>query len=404
MLICGDCSARNEDGESFCTNCGAYLEWQRPPAGAAHAPQGVTAGSAPKAPDTAELPRIAVPPVKAPADPRPGTPRGRRSTSADDGNPGHSGTVRAGSVPGGARQASGPESTSDGNAIGDPVTVIDIEPAAVKPGQRIASAPAAKPSDEGNLPAVGELICAACGTGNQADRSFCRRCAESLIGDPVPEAAEGPRMSWWRRLSTQPEGRALPAGTRPRWKSRRFPTRSVALVAVLGLLGGAAYGNAAEIGDAPQRVLDEVLDGPISPTKMKASDVIKGRAPELAKDGYFDTSWAGNLKDGDRANYLLARFPGPTRLVYVFITGLSSQPRSREEQRPSKVLISVRLEGAKEDTFQDIFPAVEVADDGKRHGFYVGAANVRDVRLTIMEPNSHAAKSVSIAGVQFSGR
>ena len=44
-----------------------------------------------------------------------------------------------------------------------------------------------------------------------------------------------------------------------------------------------------------------------------------------------------------------------------------------------------------------------MADDGKRHGFYVGAANVRDVRLTIIEPRGPEGKPVAVAGVQFSG-
>lgn len=175
------------------------------------------------------------------------------------------------------------------------------------------------------------------------------------------------------------------------------------LLAALGLLGGAAYGNADSVGGAPQRVLDEFFDASV-PTEMKASHFIKGHAPELAKDEYSNTSWAAELKDGERANYLEARFAKPTRLAYVFITGLSSELRSQGDPRPAKVLISVRNEGAVDGTFQDIFPVVEVGSDTLRHGFYVGAANVRDVRLTVMEPNSAAAKSVSIAGVQFSGR
>lgn len=413
VLICGDCSARNEDGESFCTNCGAYLEWQRPAADAAHAHQADIAGSASKSPpDTAELPQITVPPVRTPgklAEPRQRTPHGRRTASAGNGNPGQSGTVRAGGVPGGAGrggQESRQEPDGDGKAKSEPVTVLDVEPAAVKPGQRIASAPRVIPVDSEASTAAGELICATCGTGNRADRSFCRRCAASLEVEPVAEASEAPRLAWWRRLFGQAEGRALPAGTRPRWKSRRFPTRSAALVAVLGLLGGGAYANSDSIGGAPQRVLDELFDDPAAPTTMNASDTIDDRKPELANDRFSNTSWSGRLKDGERSNFLEATFAGPTRLVYVFITGLKSEPPpSREEQRPSKVLISVRHEGAKDGTpYQDIFPVVEVADDGNRHGFYVGADNVRDVRLTIIEPNSPAAKAVSIAGVQFSKR
>lgn len=411
MLICGDCSARNDDGESFCTNCGAYLEWQRPPAGAVDRPRAATSGPGPKTPpgprpDTAELPQITVPPVPTAGESterRQRTPRGRRS-AAGTGNPGQSGTVLAGSPPGGAGgggQESMRDPVGDRNK-GDTVAVIDVEPAAVKPGQRITSAPRVLPTDSEASTAAGELVCATCGTGNQADRSFCRRCAASLLVDPGTDFSEVPRLSWWRRLFRRPEGRALPAGTRPRWKSRRFPTRSAALVAVLGLLGGGAYANRDSIGGAPQRVLDELFDGPVRDLKMTASDSTKD--PDLANDGFSDTSWAGKLKDGEHSNFLEATFAGPTRLVYVFITGLKSEPlASREEQRPSKVLISVHHKGAKEGTYQN-FPQVDVPVDTQRHGYYVGADNVEAVRLTIVEPTSATAKSVSIAGVQFSKR
>jgi hypothetical protein len=169
------------------------------------------------------------------------------------------------------------------------------------------------------------------------------------------------------------------------------------------LLGGAAYGNSESIAGAPQRVLDEFLDGSVDRTTMTASAFIKDGDPKLANDGFSNTSWATELKDGVHANFLEARFAEPIRLVYVFITKLSSEPRSPAELRPSKVLISVRYEGAKEGMYQNV-AEVEVADDEKRHGFYVGADNVKAVRLTVMEPNSQAAKSVSIAGVQFSER
>lgn len=410
MLICGDCSARNDDGESFCTNCGAYLEWQRP-AGAVDRPQATTSGPGSKTPpeprpDTAELPQITVPAVPTAGESterRQRTPRERRS-AAGTGKPGQSGTVLAGSAPGGAGgggQESRRDPAGDGNK-GDTVAVIDVEPAAVKPGQRVASAPRVLPANSEPSSAAGELICATCGTGNRTDRSFCRRCAGSLEGAPVAAASEAPRLPWWRRLVGRPQGQALPAGTRPRWKSRRFPMRSAASVAVLGLLGGGAYANRDSIGGAPQRVLDELLDGPAVPTKMNASDSTKD--PDLAKDGFSNTSWAGKLKDGEHSNFLEATFAGPTRLVYVFITGLKSEPlASREEQRPSKVLISVHHQGAKEGTYQN-FPQVDVPTDTQRHGYYVGADNVEAVRLTIVEPTSATAKFVSIAGVQFSKR
>ena len=172
---------------------------------------------------------------------------------------------------------------------------------------------------------------------------------------------------------------------------------------MLGLLGGAAAANSDSIGRAPERVADEFLQGEVSPTGIKEPDVAKGIDPRLATDGFINTLWTTNLTAGKRPQ-LEATFGEPLRLVYVFITGLSSepQPEGAEYRGRSKVLISVRRTGA-EGRFED-FSEVEVADDSRRHGFYVGADNVAAVRLTVVKPSSTAAKTVSIAGVQFTKR
>jgi hypothetical protein len=82
----------------------------------------------------------------------------------------------------------------------------------------------------------GEAACALCGTGNSAERRFCRRCGHPF-GEETP-AAVGPRTGWlarmgeWRRahipsVQLWPQGRALP--------SRRSVTGVGALV-VAGLV------------------------------------------------------------------------------------------------------------------------------------------------------------------------
>jgi hypothetical protein len=149
--------------------------------------------------------------------------------------------------------------------------------------------------------------------------------------------------------------------------------------------------------------MDEVLQKEVLPTATTASTP-EGRGAGFATDTYINTSWVTDLKAGERANYLEASFKESIDLVYVFITGRPpGAPPSTEVQRPSKVLISVRREGERSGSYQDI-AQVTPADDGKRHGFYVGVNNVIAVRLTITAPRSTEAKTVSIAGVQFTKR
>ncbi|APX04063.1 hypothetical protein BWQ92_22100 [Arthrobacter sp. QXT-31] len=119
----------------------------------------------------------------------------------------------------------------------------------------------------------------------------------------------------------------------------------------------------------------------------------------------MDTYWAAQLKRGKNANFLEAKFREDIRLVYVFITGQpSTYVPPAGEQQPSKILISVHHKGAKAGLYQEIYPAIELPNNGKRHGFYVGADHVETVRLTILEPTSTTAKAVFIAGLQFTGR
>ncbi|WP_395403636.1 hypothetical protein [Arthrobacter sp. UC242_113] len=275
----------------------------------------------------------------------------------------------------------------------------------MQPGELIGNAPPKRRRFEGTSPDAGPLICASCGTGNMADRNFCRRCAASLRA-PEPEVEPDQRLSWWVRLFGRSGQKALPAGTRPLWKSRRFPVRFVAILAVVGLAGGVAGANKDAINGAPQRILDEFFNHDLDPLTTVASGKINDdRRPELATDRFVDTSWAVPLEKGKDANFLEAKFEKDIRLVYVFITGQPSKyaPPPGEKQ-PSKILLSVHHRGAEAGLYQEIYPEIDVPADMHRHGYYVGADNVESVRLTIVQPTTGTAKYVSIAGVQFTGR
>ena len=398
MPICGECGARTDDGESFCSACEAYLGWQRPAAaqGKASPPVPRTVARPEPSPETVVLPQIPAPQKAKPShSPRPQNPAGKRA--ADGGTRVNEGAERSRETGASAGHRTVPDNAAGTKPLGFP----DGEPIPVKPGERVTRAPQLDRERGRPHPEAGSLVCATCGTGNRPDRSFCRRCAASLAADISVRTTS--KLPWWKQVLGSPEQMVLPAGSRPKWKSRRFPTKSAASLAVLGLLGGAASANSDSIGRGPERVMDEFLQREVSPSEITGPKDAKGPDVRPATDAFINTFWTANLTAG-KSPPLEATFGEPLRLVYVFITGLSSepQPEGAEQRGRSKVLISVRRAGA-ESRFEDI-SEVEVADDSRRHGFYVGVENVAAVRLTVVKPNSTAANTVSIAGVQFTKR
>lgn len=414
MLICGDCSARNNDGESFCGNCGAYLVWQRPHSAAdAQRPQlSAASGNGPgPAVTTAPIPIVPAPPGHAPGSP-PGSPPGAV--------PGTTGGSPPAAVPGttGERRNSGRVShptrgahmagSSRGEApekagiqeLADPV-VRGTGPVEVQPGHRTLPVPNQAPLPDEQPPLPGELICGRCGAGNKPERNFCRRCAASLR-----EAAVAPALPWWRRVLRRPQRTALPAGTRPkRHKQRRFPARSVSLLAVVGLFGGAAYLGREAIAAAVLRVQDELGDAEILAQRMTATlPSAPGRGPDLAIDRTPDRSWASE-GPGDASNAepetLEATFESPFRLSYVVISGGASNVPEifKKERWPVKVeIIAARKDG------EPTSRTFELKDESAPQAFYVGADQVSLVKLRILESRGPAGARVSVAEVQFAGR
>lgn len=93
----------------------------------------------------------------------------------------------------------------------EPVQPQAVQPAPVLPSkpvpQRAAPAPAEKVE-----PALrpGETACPSCGAGNEAGRSFCRRCGTSLADAPE----EGKKPGWFKKLITK-DPKVHTAGERP---------------------------------------------------------------------------------------------------------------------------------------------------------------------------------------------
>lgn len=396
MLICADCNARNNDGESFCANCGAYLVWQgekaEPRVGAIAKPE-----ADPGDGKTVLVPKVPAPPGHAPK-PLPGHERGSERGPAPPRGPDTDQRPRVprvtrlpGTSPddGGVIRAEKPLEPVTGDSTGPPPEV--------KPGRRTAPPAAGPPPPGDELPAApGELICGRCGANNNRERHYCRRCAASLR-----EAAVVPPLPWWRRLASPRPKAPLPAGTRPKRKRRRFPVRLVSFLGVLAILGGAGYAGRDALATALTRVQDEVLDGDIRAQDMTASSSAPARDPKLAIDGNPGKSWAAGVPGNTSDQYLEVWFERPFRLSYVFISaGASDAPEAFARERwPVKIEVTaIRPDG------ELAAGPFELQDVASKQNFYVGLDVVSSVRIKILESKGPNDQAVAVAEVQFLGR
>ena len=353
MQTCPDCGARNEDGELFCGACGTYLEWEEqqstpPTAQVAEAEQVTEPALEQAAEPQTEQPTQAEQPTQteqvgaparaqtdaagkngtdAPRAERPSTPTARSPEAAvpeaavpdpDEQATATTATsakaakaARATKATGAAKRAkaTGAATAAASSAQRSVAPVKPSAPAPVKPAAHVPAPvkpAAAKPrryvpptAGEEPPPAPGDLICGACGAGNAPHRNFCRRCGASLADAPT----QG-RDGWWRRWRARRKARkeGPKAGTRPkRRRRRRFPTKTVVLLVILGLLGGTGWHYRDDVRTGYNTVLDRINgDNPINPSEVTASSSARNRGPDLARDGISDRSWAPEVT-GDGA-------------------------------------------------------------------------------------------------------
>jgi ribosomal protein L40E len=400
VLICGDCNARNNDGERFCSNCGAYLVWQQTHADAEDkGPERTTAAGRGPAVTTAQLPVIAEP-SRATA-PGPGGAAREQPTTAPA-NPTQATQVRPDAPPSAAPNA-GKARISASDSFG--AAAAAYPPAQADLGERQPRQAAGRPrqdpetqprrSEVQQIP--GGLTCRRCGADNKPEGSFCRQCGASL-----KEVAVVPVPPWWRQLLGRTTPAALPAGSRPQWrKQRRLSTGTVSLLTVMAMFAGAAFLGRDVIVAAVLRAVDEIMEKPIPAQNMTASNFAPERNPDLARDGSAVHSWASNGPGDAGGAYLEARFDAPFRLTYVVIDGGASSLRQdfEKERRPAKVeIIATRDDGSRSTL------TVDLTDVSSSQNFYVGADRVTTVRLNILETKGPPGARVSVAEVRFAGR
>ncbi|GAA2724083.1 zinc ribbon domain-containing protein [Cellulomonas aerilata] len=417
MIICASCTARNEDGESFCGQCGAYLEWE---------------GQRVDAPPVPEAPPPAPEPTPPPAEPEPERHRivdrilsaaGRGGDGRDAAGPGMTSSPAAGApsvddapagqpVDRGAAVRPGP-GAGPGPAGGLPPAPVDHGArrehdsarrfGVAKPTERDESpAPASPPPppDDEPPPAPGELICGNCGAGNVPTRKFCRRCGRDLADAPVAV-----RPPWWRRLGRRRTATVTVAGTRPTTRPRRHvPTRSlVTLLVVAGLgVGGWLARDALRTGYA---MVSDAVTGveAVRPAGVAASAEQAGREARLAVDGVFDRSWSPGAADTALGQSLQLAFDEPFRLVYVLVTPGASRQQEQFllEARPRDVVVTAtRSDGTV------LAREFALADEAGEQTLRLGVDDVTAVALTIgsVHPAQDPAAPVAVGEVEIFGR
>ncbi|MCU1517887.1 MAG: hypothetical protein JWQ75_2608 [Pseudarthrobacter sp.] len=393
MRICGDCNARNNDGERFCSNCGAYLVWQQDAAKAEEPrpprpPRRDTGTGKREAVTTAQLPIIPGPSAASPQGPS-GRAHGDQRNAAVPNGP-TSGVASAHNPQVASPDSFGATATVDptrGDVLEErqPRQSDGRPPREPEPRRRHGETP----------PLPGGLTCRRCGADNKPEASFCRQCGAGLR-----EAAVVPVPPWWRQLLGRSVPAALPAGTRPQWrKPRRVPAGAVSLLTVTGLFAGVAYAGRDVIARSVMRGVDEIREEAIPAQTKTSSTPAGGREADKAFDGTV-RSWASDGSFEPGADYLEAGFERPFRLTYVVITCVapSADRSTLTEQRPTKVeIVATRGDG------QGSSLTVVIPDVSGSKSFYFGADGISTVRLNILETTGPAGASVSVADVQFAG-
>ena len=244
----------------------------------------------------------------------------------------------------------------------------------------------------------GDLICGKCGIGNKPTRNYCRRCGTSLA------EADVARVPWWRRLWPKRTKQVKEAGSRPKVHTarRRFPTKLVVLLGVLGVLGVGTYVLREPVVDGVDLVRDRIQGVErVVPEKMTASSSQDGHGAGLAKDGTPNKYWAPAQAGDGRGEYLEAVFADPVRLAYVLITpGVSSSDEELylRQGRPSDLRVVITREDG-----ERVVKTVELEDKRGAEQVAIRESDVSRIRFEIRRafPGTDADSRTAIGEIEF---
>ena len=345
MIICKQCGHGNQEQDSFCTSCGAFLEWREPVA-------------APPVPQRPGPYPAAQPPGSYPA-PQPYTP----PTAAPFAPP----------------------------AAGQPQAVL---PQAVRPAPQFQRSEPRPVMPAGPPAAGGDLVCPSCGAGNEPNRHFCRRCG-SALGRPAPAEPAG----WQMAAGERPAGMRQGATGGGLWSGVR--SFLVAMLAAVVLGSGLAFavlpGFRAAVAERTNAVATAIRRQvnptyvPTRPFQARASSSVPGHGPQLTIDLVNNDYWAADTAS-DRQPVLTLSFATPTDLDYVIVT-TGAGPDYANLARPRDVRITYS-----DGTTQDL----TLKDDPKATGYTLSARQVTSasIRILTVYPSSRGT-DVAIAELEF---
>ncbi|QMU71004.1 zinc ribbon domain-containing protein [Streptacidiphilus sp. P02-A3a] len=420
---CADCGGRARAGQSFCDDCGSFLNWDNEAdstaattaantATAATAATPVTAAGSekPAGTETPAAPAVAASPEPvAAAESEPGDTasetvlgKGGAAEPVDSAEAETAEVLTEPIDPNSPTPPPAPVPPDVARARALLVPVADRsrpvpqapEVAPVLPGTPMAARPTVRqPGDDGHTP-HGDA-CPWCGTGNQPDRHFCRRCAMRLAESPG-----GPqRRPWWRRLLDF-RGREAPwAGERPRL--RRDLGRIVRWTLCLAVAVALVVTVANEATPATHAVEDHFATrAQIHEITWSASHSGPNQSASLAGDSYNNTFWGSGYGDANTGQWLQANFTSPQHLLNVIITPCAGS----ESDAISLDACPSQLEAQITDNSGKVTDQQINLNDGQPQTFGMDARDVASVRFVIESVYGESpTKQVAIAEIEFFG-
>ncbi len=376
-ILCRVCGTRNADDATFCSNCTSFLEWEgeRVP----DEPQVQDAAPGPEA----QEPALTAPPVEQ----APTAPEERFSVEEPirGGAPPADQTVAEGQATAGEKQSpAAPERTVLPEVVSQPVA---RPPTADVPPSRRPTTPQrpgrARPRERAGAgrpeaPRPGELVCGSCGTGNDPQRRFCRRCGHSLATAPVAV-----RLPWYRRIFTR-RARATAAGTRPGRMGRRGQSRPLISSLIVLLVLGALVGGVASYLFVP--AVQARVNGGVSELRLLLLPSFEEVHPQasgtglpdhpgsLVTDGNTLTYWAADTAVGSPE--LLVEFQEPTDLGKLIVHNGATGEEFLAYARPRTVVIRYASGDEQE---------LELRDTAGDEVFDLDARSVEELTITVVD-------------------
>ena len=413
MIRCTKCGTVNTADATFCSQCNSYLEWSGEP----------VAPEAPEAPPATPAPSIPGPPASPSGKaggPTPGDAAGPQATHTVRVGPPDPGPTAAPppsvpAAPAAASRVQGPAAPVQGPAtpVQDPAgvagvpqsrkpTAVPAQPPSRRPA-RVAAVPPPRPPPQPQrieAPQPGDLVCPNCGTGNDPERRFCRRCGSSLETAPVaPPAA---RLPWYRRLRGRREAPAYQAGERPGGLGRRRRWRpgwgaSIAgLLLLLGVGGSVAYLSVPSVRDLVDDLVRSVSDRArdttlIYPTAEGPSAAGRPAADSVDRD--LTSYWLALPNSAGRW-VLSLRFDEPVDLQSINVHAGAPDDAYLRHARPR----TIRLQSGSEQA-----GPFSLRDDEGLQNVPLTLREVRDLRLVVLDvyPGTSGDGTLALRELEF---